>query len=96
MPAAHRQDDLRACGATTIVVGQSNVYVEGKLWSVVGDPNTDGNGQLISAVGSTVFINGKLVIVIGDSASPDDLCIPLGGLHCAPIPTTGSSTVFCY
>jgi uncharacterized Zn-binding protein involved in type VI secretion len=95
MPAVHRQDDSRACGATTIVTGQSSVFVNGKLWSVAGDPNTDGNGQLIAS-GTTVKINNILVIVLGDSAAPDDLCIPLGGFHCAPSATSGSPNVNCY
>jgi len=37
MPAAHRHDDLRVCGATTIVSGQGTVFVNGKLWAVEGD-----------------------------------------------------------
>lgn len=95
MPAAHRQDDSRACGATTIVSGQATVFVNNKLWAVAGDPNTHGSGALIAS-GSTVRINNKLVIINGDSASPDDLCVPLGGAHCAPSATSGSGNVSCY
>lgn len=95
MPAAHRQDDSRSCGATTIVTGQGTVYIENKLFSVEGDPNTHGSGALIAA-GSTVFVNSKKVIVVGDTASPDDLCIPLGGAHCAPAASSGSGTVSVY
>lgn len=95
MPAVHRQDDLRVCGATTIVVGQSTVFVENKLWAVEGDPNTHGNGQLIAS-GSTVRINNIPVIVVGDQASPDNLCETIGPPHCNPFATTGSGTVTCY
>jgi uncharacterized Zn-binding protein involved in type VI secretion len=95
MPAVHRQDDLRICGATTIVIGQSTVFVNGKLWAVTGDPNTDGNGQLIATF-NTVKINGKSVIVVGDNADPDDLCILIGPPHCNPSATTGSPSVSCY
>ena len=95
MPACHRQDDLRACGATTIVVGQSTVFVNGKLWSVEGDPNTDGGGGLVASE-TTVKINNIPVIVLGNSAFADDLCPILGGLHCAPSATSGSPSVSCY
>lgn len=71
MPKVHRHGDSRFCGATTIVQGQSNVYVNGKLWAVEGDPNTHVLGNLISVVGSTVKINGKKVIVLGDAATAD-------------------------
>lgn len=63
MPAAHRQGDPRACGASTVVVGQSTVFVNGKLWAVDNDPNTHGNGNLLPGGPTTVTINGKPVIV---------------------------------
>ena len=81
MAYSHRQDDSRICGATTIVVGQNFVSVEGKLWAVENDPNTDGGGELIHSQ-SFVTIDGKLVILTGDSAAADNLCpIPP---HCVP------------
>jgi uncharacterized Zn-binding protein involved in type VI secretion len=95
MPAVHCETHTRACGATTIVTGQSTVRSNNLLWSVQGDPNTDGNGGLIAS-GSTVRINNIPIIVIGDSANPDDLCIPLGGPHCNPSAASGSSNVSCY
>lgn len=91
----HRQDDLRACGATTIVTGQSTVSIGGKLIAVEGDKNTDGAGDLIAS-GSTITISGKKIIVQGDSASPDSKCLTLHGAHCAPSATTGSATVQAY
>lgn len=94
MPAAHRHDDLRICGATTTVIGQSTVFVNDKLWSVDGDPNTHGDGALIPGGAPTVFINGKGVIVLGDHANPDALCIPVGPPHCDPIPIGASGDVF--
>jgi hypothetical protein len=94
MPPAHRHGEARACGATTIVVGQSSVYVDGRLWAVEGDINSDGDGQLIASV-STVLIEGKKVIVHApDAAAPDDLCIPIGGPHCEPMTAEGSGATF--
>ena len=31
MPAIHRHDDARACGATTVVSGNTTVYANSKL-----------------------------------------------------------------
>lgn len=71
---AHRDGDLRVCGAATIVAGQSTVFVNGKLWAVDGDPNDHGEGNLIHT-GTTIFIEGKPVIVDShDPAVPDLLC----------------------
>jgi uncharacterized Zn-binding protein involved in type VI secretion len=92
MAYSHRHGDSRACGATTIVVGQDFVTIEGQLWSVDGDPNTDGGGEL-SASKTFITINGKAIIVAGDSAAPDALCFIVGGLHCAPSATGFSSLV---
>lgn len=96
MPGAHTHGMSRACGATTVVIGQSHVFVNGKLWAVEGDPNSHGNGALIAS-GSKVFINGKKVIVNApDAAAPDNLCPPLGGQHCTPFTAQGSGNVKCY
>lgn len=96
MPSAHRNGDPRVCGAATVVVGQSTTFVDGRLWAVAGDINTDGDGQLIPS-GASVFIQGKLVIVHSpDSAEPDDLCIPIGGPHCLPETAAGSGATFAY
>ena len=95
MPAAHRHGDLRSCGATTIVTGQSTVYIEGKLISVQGDKNTHGEGALI-AEKSDILIGGIPIIVVGDTASQDSLCPISGGNHCAPAASTGSTTVSFY
>jgi uncharacterized Zn-binding protein involved in type VI secretion len=83
MPNSHVHGNERACGATTIVVGQNFVKVNGKLWSVEGDINTDGGGQLNSS-NSWLKINGKGVIVNGDTAAADNKCPIPGGAHCAP------------
>jgi uncharacterized Zn-binding protein involved in type VI secretion len=74
MPGAHRHGDSRFCGASTIVEGQSTVYVNGKLWAVEGDPETHIDGNLIAVYGAkNVHAEGKLVIVaVGDKATPDD------------------------
>lgn len=92
MPKAHRAGDLRACGATTVVVGQSTVTVNGKLWAVKDDPNTHTAGGLIPA-GQTVTINGKLVIV----NTPDLARIDgLGHVGAADETAEGSPNVFAY
>ena len=96
MPQAHRHGDKRSCGASTLVVGQSTVTVNGRLWAVVGDINTHGMGQLKNS-GSTVSIQGKLVIVHApDSASPDTLCFIVDGPHCSPKTAMGSPNVYAY
>jgi hypothetical protein len=93
MARAHRHGDLRNCGATTIVVGQSTVFVNGKLWAVDGDPNTHGNGNLKPITGSTVFCENKLVIVLPDTCYNCD-----GADHCpsSDDPATASNDVFAY
>ena len=83
MAYAHRQGDMRACGATTIVSGQTFVNVDGKLWSVDGDKNTHGDGALTTSH-SWLTIAGKGVIVSDDEAESDSLCPIVGGAHCAP------------
>jgi uncharacterized Zn-binding protein involved in type VI secretion len=92
MPRAHRDSDSRTCGAKTVVSGQGNVYVEGKLWAVNGDKNNHGNsGPLRSVVGSTVKINNIRVIVQGDQASPD-------AFHSEPLtwPSSFASKTYAY
>lgn len=70
----HRHNDPRICGAATIVVGQSTVFVNSRLWAVKDDICTHGNGQLINT-GTTVFIAGLPVIVhYPDPAKPNDYC----------------------
>lgn len=92
MPKAHRDGDLRACDATTVVVGQSTVFVNGKLWAVKDDPNTHAAGGLIPTK-STVFIEGKPVIV-----HTPDLAKVDGLEHSAAEDETaqGSDNVYAY
>jgi uncharacterized Zn-binding protein involved in type VI secretion len=92
MAFAHRHGDSRACGASTIVQGQSFVSVAGQLWAVDGDPNSHGGGALRASV-SWITIDGKPVVVVGDGAAPDALCLPLGGAHCAPAAVGSASFV---
>jgi len=89
---AHRQDDQRSCGATTVVTGQSFVKIANKLWAVEGDKNTHGEGALIASK-SFVKIGGKKVIVVNDNTYQDNLCPVAGGEHCNPKARTGSSFV---
>jgi hypothetical protein len=94
MPSIHRNTDPRTCGATTIVVGQGNVYANNLLVSVDGDPNSHGGGNL-NASNNNVFVNNKLVVNhTPEGASPDALCPPLGGAHCNPETASGSNNVF--
>ena len=51
---AHRQDDLRTCGAKTVVVGQSSVFVNNKLWAVEGD--ICDHAAVAKAIPSTCFL----------------------------------------
>lgn len=94
MPGAHRHDDRRYCLATTIVEGQTNVRVNGKLWAVENDPDSHGLGLLEPIYGAlNVRINGKKVICAhGDRGGPDN------GLHISPAtdPDESSTNVFVY
>lgn len=91
----HRHSDRRSCGASTIVQGQSNVYVNNLLASVRGDPNTHGGGSLGATVNDgTVYINNKRVVLRGSSASADSLCPPRGQPHCNPKSVGASPNVF--
>ena len=74
MPGVHRHGDSRKCTATTRVEGQDNVYVNGKLWAVEGDPCTHENGPLKAIYGAkNIHINNKKVIcALGDTASGSD------------------------
>lgn len=94
---AHRNGDERTCGASTVVVNQTTVFVNNRLWAVEGDPNSHGDGALVPVTGDTVYIEGILVIVHGpDNAFPDDLCLPVGGNHCAPFTAQGSGDTQIY
>lgn len=94
MPGAHRDADLRFCTALTTVIGQNNVFVNGKLWAVENDPETHGHGELIAVTGQrNVYINRKLVIcAVGDKAYPDDAMHPYPPTD----PQQHSDNVFVY
>ena len=93
--AVHRNSDSRNCGASTTVQGQGTVYVNSKLASVLGDPNTHGGGALKASTNDgTVFVNGILLNLLDSSASPDALCPIPGGPHCNPKASQASPDVF--
>jgi uncharacterized Zn-binding protein involved in type VI secretion len=94
MAQVHRDGDGRSCGASTAVSGNSSVFVNEKLASVQGDPNSHGGGELHASVNpGTVFVNNKPLVVTGSSASSDSLCPEPGGAHCNPTSTSGSPNV---
>jgi hypothetical protein len=95
MPEAHRDTDSRICGAKTVVSGQSTVTVNGLLWAVEGDEDSHGGGNLI-ATGSTVTIEGKLVIVNSPDPAAADLLCPIDPIHCNPKTSEGSGNVSAY
>ena len=71
MPAVHRHDDPRVCGALTVVSNQSSVYANGLLIAVHGDANSHGAGNLI-AHSNEVYAEGiKVVNHTPDHAIPD-------------------------
>jgi hypothetical protein len=90
--AVHRDTDLRACGATTIVSNQSTVTANQKLIAVEGDECTHGNGDLVSTSAGTVTVENKKLIVITDTAVPDDVPHPPPDDD----PDQGSPTVNAY
>lgn len=75
-------------------MGQSSVFVNGRLWAVNGDPETHGAGYLKAIYGAkNVYIEDKLVIcALGDAAGRDN--------HDHPAPPTSplshSTDVFVY
>lgn len=77
MPGVHRNGDTRFCGASTVVEGQSSVYVNGRLASVDGDPNTHLEGRNKPVYGArNILLEGKLIIcAVGDSVYDIDLAL---------------------
>jgi hypothetical protein len=73
MAQVHRDTDSRYCGARTEVGSQTTVFVNGLLVALEGDPESHGNGSLISASPGTVKVGAWPIIVIGDTAGGDDL-----------------------
>lgn len=89
----HRNTDSRICGASTVVSGQSSVFVNGLLASVDGDQDSHGAGGLTAAC-KEVYIGGKKVVIVTNDAQPDTLCFTIGPPHCDPSATGGSPSVF--
>ena len=99
MPGAHRHDDSRFCGATTIVTGQNTVRVEGKFWAVEGDKDTHCNqGELNAVYGAgNIRISGKKVIcAVGDTAASDKAGCEIKHPAGATNPLGHSYTVIIY
>ena len=90
----HRHEDSRVCGASTTVIGNDDVYANGKLVSVNGDPCSHGAGAL-TASSNEVYCHSKLVVHHApDSAAADGLCLTLNASHCAPATAEGSPNVY--
>lgn len=99
MPGAHRNTDSRNCGATTIVEGQSTVFVNSLLWAVNGDPDTHCHeGELSAIYGpKNVYINGiNVICASGDTAAPDHSCVEPIHPPGATDPSGHSPNVFVY
>jgi hypothetical protein len=93
MPNVHRNNDTRECGALTIVDNQNTVYVNDRLVSIKGNPNTHGAGELEgSNSAETVFVNGIKIIVIGSIALADER----GHTNTADAALSGSTNVFAF
>ncbi len=97
MPSSHRNTDSRACGAKTEVIGQSTVFVNGLLWAVEDDidDHCDPKGPL-NPSGTTIFIEGKNVIVIGDGFKAPDYQPPECETLHSPTAASGSPNVNAY
>lgn len=108
MPGAHREYDMRFCGANTINVAatQNTVFVNGNLWAVEGcrcdhynpaNPNV-ANGELISIYSKqNIFIGSnnqlfRVIVAIGDTANVDSFGHPFPPTD----PLVGSPDVICY
>ena len=94
MPAVHRDNDSRNCGAKTNVTNHSSVYVNGLLAAVVGDQDTHGGnkGTFIGGLSNNVYVENKLIIVVGDDARTDTVG---STTHNNTNAADGSSNVFC-
>lgn len=87
---AHRQGDKRQCGANTIVVGQSTVFINNYLASVDGDPNSHRMGNLIAHC-NNVYIENLLAV----NHTPDKAGRDLADHPMPPTDTAeGSPNVF--
>jgi len=90
MPAVHRDEDPRVCGAITVVTNQSSVYANGLLIAVHGDPNSHGAGGLI-AHSKDVYVEGLKVVNHTPDLAVADLLVVL--LHNSPNTAGGSPDV---
>ena len=72
MAAIHRHGDARACGATTVVSGNTTVYANSKLIAINGNINSHGAGAL-TAGSNNVFIGGIAVV----NNTPDSAAIDI-------------------
>ena len=91
----HRETDLRVCGCSTIVVGQSTVFANNLLIAVMYDPDSCGGGALNASINpGTIFIENLELVVVGSTACPDGCCP--SDSHCNPMSATGSPDVFAF
>lgn len=92
MPGAHRHQDTRRCDGTTNVTGQTNVFVNNKLWAVEGDQclahGPGGALRQIYGAGNVYINNKKVICALGDTASDSDSV----GHEPGPVDPKGHST----
>jgi len=99
----HRLGDARTCGAETVAPLDDTetyripeqgypptVYAGDKEVAVTGEICDHGGGALTAAT-NHVYVNNKLVVNVGDSASADGLCN--SDAHCSPDASSGLSSV---
>ena len=74
--------------------GNGHIYANNLLVAVTGETNDHGGGGFSEPSGRTVYINGKKVIMNGDTAGGDNEGHPGGEPPLTPNASQGSTTVF--
>ena len=74
--------------------GNGHIYANNLLVAVTGETNDHGAGGFSEPSGRTVYINGKKVIMNGDTAGADTAGHPGGVPPLTPDASQGSTNVF--
>ena len=91
MPAVHRVGDPRSSGGVT-VGGASTVLVNGVPVALEGDSYTFGGGLLAASNTSTIFAEGRRIVLQGSVATPG-FPAHQDPRHANPIASGGSPNV---